>query len=164
VASADRAGCRLSPRQARTDQRDRADRIEPTEPNDRIDRTEPAEPIDKTEPAEPMDKIDPAEPIDKIEPVEPMDRIEPVEPIDSIEPGAPIDWIELAEPVDWMDDRTVLRIRAFSQPRTRRPPGRHRNRGGQVGSSSIALVIRIRFADGGSGRLTIRTGLRRAWR
>jgi len=93
------------------DHRERADRIEPTEPNDKIDRIEPADP---------MDRIDPADPIDRIDPVEPIDRIDPVEPIDRIDPGEPMAWIAPGEPMDWMDDCSVLRMRAFSQPRRRR--------------------------------------------
>ena len=68
------------PRQASTDQRESADRIDPAlaaEPTDSTDATEPTEPIDKIDPAEPIDKIDPAEPIDKIEPAEPMLRMDP---------------------------------------------------------------------------------------
>ena len=70
------------PRQASTDQRESADRIEPAlaaETTESTDATEPTEPIDKIEPAEPIDRIDPAEPIDKIDPLEPMLRMDPFE-------------------------------------------------------------------------------------
>ena len=70
------------PRQASTDQRESADRIEPAlaaEATESTDATEPTEPIDKIEPAEPIDRIDPAEPIDKIDPLEPMLRMDPFE-------------------------------------------------------------------------------------
>ena len=69
------------PRQARTDHRESADRIDPAlaaEATESTDATEPTEPIDKIEPAEPIDKMDPAEPIDKIDPLEPMLRMDPL--------------------------------------------------------------------------------------
>jgi len=79
------------PRQASTDQRESADRIDPAlaaEATESTDATEPTEPIDKIEPAEPIDKMDPAEPIDKIEPLEPMLRMDPsVFRIGAILPG-----------------------------------------------------------------------------
>jgi hypothetical protein len=68
------------PRQARTDQRESADRIDPAlaaEATESTEAREPTEPIDKIEPAEPIDKMDPAEPIDKIDPLEPMLRMDP---------------------------------------------------------------------------------------
>jgi hypothetical protein len=71
---------RRRPRQASTDQRESADRIDPAlaaDPTDSTDATEPTEPIDKIDPAEPIDRIDPAEPIDKIDPLEPMLRMDP---------------------------------------------------------------------------------------
>lgn len=70
------------PRQASTDQRESADRIDPAlaaEATESTDATEPTEPIDKIDPAEPIDRIDPAEPIDKIDPLEPMLRMDPFE-------------------------------------------------------------------------------------
>jgi hypothetical protein len=60
--------------QARMDQRERADRIEPALAAEPIENTEASEPADAT------DRIDPAEPIDRIDPAEPIDRIEPAEP------------------------------------------------------------------------------------
>jgi hypothetical protein len=77
-------------RQARTDQQESADKIEPTlaaEPIEKAEATEPTEPTDRIEPAEPMDKIEPAEPIDKIEPLDPMLRSEPAEPLERGEPS-----------------------------------------------------------------------------
>jgi hypothetical protein len=77
-------------RQARMDQRERADRIEPAlaaEPTDNTEASEPAEPIDRIEPAEPIDRIEPAEPIDRIEPLDPMLRMEPEDPSERDEPG-----------------------------------------------------------------------------
>ena len=68
------------PRQARTDQRESADRIDPAlaaEATESTDAADPTEPIDKTDPAEPIDKMDPAEPIDRIDPLEPMLRMDP---------------------------------------------------------------------------------------
>ena len=68
------------PRQARTDQRESADRIDPAlaaEATESTDAAEKTEPIDKIEPAEPTDKMDPLEPIDKIDPLEPMLRMDP---------------------------------------------------------------------------------------
>ena len=70
-------------RQARTDQRESPDKIEPAlaaEPIEKAEATEPTEPIERIEPAEPTDKIEPAEPMDRIEPLDPMLRSEPAEP------------------------------------------------------------------------------------
>lgn len=70
-------------RHARTDQRDRADRIEPVlaaEPTENMEATEATEPIDRTDPAEPMDRIEPAEPMDRIDPLDPMLSSDPAEP------------------------------------------------------------------------------------
>ena len=70
-------------RQARMDQRDRPDMIEPalaSDPTENAEAREPAEPIDRIEPAEPIDRIDPVEPMDKMDPLEPMLRIEPADP------------------------------------------------------------------------------------
>jgi hypothetical protein len=68
------------PRQASTDQRESADRIDPAlaaEVTESTHAREPTEPIDKMDPAEPIDKMDPAEPIDKMDPLEPMLRMDP---------------------------------------------------------------------------------------
>ena len=59
------------PRQASTDQRESADRIDPAL------AAEATESTDATEPTEPIDRIEPAEPIDKIDPLEPMLRMDP---------------------------------------------------------------------------------------
>ena len=78
------------PRQASTDQRESADRIDPTlaaEVTESMDAREPTEPIDKIDPAEPIDKTDPAEPIDKMDPAEPIDRIDPLEPMLRMDPS-----------------------------------------------------------------------------
>ena len=78
------------PRQASTDQRESADRIDPAlaaEVTESTDAREPTEPIDKMDPAEPIDKIEPAEPIDKIEPAEPIDKIDPLEPMLRMDPS-----------------------------------------------------------------------------
>jgi hypothetical protein len=59
------------PRQASTDQRESADRIDPAlaaEPTDSTDATEPTEPIDKIDPLEPMLRIDPEEPAERDDP------------------------------------------------------------------------------------------------
>jgi hypothetical protein len=72
-------------RHARTDQRDRADKIEPAlaaEPTENMDATEATEPIERIDPAEPMLRIEPAEPMDKIDPLDPMLSSEPREPAD----------------------------------------------------------------------------------
>lgn len=69
--------------QARTDQQDRPDRIDPAL------SIEPTENTEAREPAEPTDRIEPAEPIDKIDPLDPMLKIEPEEPIESNEPSRP---------------------------------------------------------------------------
>jgi hypothetical protein len=78
------------PRQARTDQRESADRIDPAlaaEATESTDAAEKTEPIDKIEPAEPIDKMDPAEPIDKMDPLEPTDKIDPLEPMLRMDPS-----------------------------------------------------------------------------
>ena len=78
------------PRQARTDQRESADRIDPAlaaEATESTEAREPTEPIDKIEPAEPIDKMDPAEPIDRIDPAEPIDKIDPLEPMLRMDPS-----------------------------------------------------------------------------
>jgi len=78
------------PRQARTDQRESADRIDPAlaaEATESTEAREPTEPIDKIEPAEPIDKMDPAEPIDKMHPLEPIDKIDPLEPMLRMDPS-----------------------------------------------------------------------------
>lgn len=70
-------------RQARTDQRESPDKIEPAlaaEKTEKAEPTEPTEPIERIEPAEPMDKIEPAEPMDRIDPLDPMLSSEPAEP------------------------------------------------------------------------------------
>ena len=78
------------PRQARTDQRESADRIDPAlaaEATESTDAAEKTEPIDKMDPAEPIDKMDPAEPIDKMDPLEPIDKIDPLEPMLRMDPS-----------------------------------------------------------------------------
>lgn len=70
--------------QARTDQRDSPDRIEPAlanEPTESTEASEPTDPIDRIEPADPIERIDPADPIDKMDPLEPMLRIDPADPV-----------------------------------------------------------------------------------
>lgn len=72
------------------DQRDRADKIEPTlaaEPIENAEASEPTEPTDKIEPAEPMDRIEPAEPIDRIDPLDPMLKMEPEDPGERDDPA-----------------------------------------------------------------------------
>ena len=91
---------RREERQARMDQRDRPDMIEPALAN------EPTDNAEAREPAEPTDRIEPAEPIDRIDPVEPMDKMDPLEPILRIEPADPFRRREL----------TRLRMVPFSQP------------------------------------------------
>ena len=66
-------------RQARTDQRERPDKTEPTlaaEPIDNVEASEAAENADAREPTDPTDRIEPAEPIDKMEPEDPSERDE----------------------------------------------------------------------------------------
>jgi hypothetical protein len=87
-------------RQAKMEQKDRPDMIEPALAN------EPTESAEASEPAEPIDRIEPAEPIDRIDPVEPMDKIDPLEPMLKIEPTDPFSRRGL----------TRLRIAPFSQP------------------------------------------------
>ncbi len=100
-------------RQARMDQRENADSMEPTlmtEAAENADATEPADPMERTDPAEPMDRMDPAEPIDKMDPLEPMLRTESAEPIDH-------------------DRRLLVRILAFSRARPiHSMPARRRHR------------------------------------
>ena len=77
-------------RRARMDQRERADKIEPTlaaEPIENTEASEPADATDRIEPTEPIDRIEPAEPIDRIEPLDPMLRMEPDDPNERDEPG-----------------------------------------------------------------------------
>jgi hypothetical protein len=65
------------------DQRERADKIEPTlaaEPIENAEASEPTDPTDRIEPAEPTDRIEPDEPIDRIDPLDPMLRMEPEDP------------------------------------------------------------------------------------
>ena len=72
------------------DQRERADKIEPTlaaEPIENAEASEPTDPTDKIEPAEPMDRIEPDEPIDRIDPLDPMLRMEPEDPGERDEPA-----------------------------------------------------------------------------
>ena len=72
------------------DQRERADRIEPTlaaEPIENAEASEPTDPTDRIEPAEPMDKIEPDEPIDRIDPLDPMLKMEPDDPGERDEPA-----------------------------------------------------------------------------
>jgi hypothetical protein len=72
------------------DQRDRADKIEPTlaaEPIENAEASEPTDPTDRIEPAEPMDRMEPAEPIDKMDPLDPMLRMEPEDPGERDEPA-----------------------------------------------------------------------------
>jgi hypothetical protein len=76
-------------RQARIDQRDRPDKIEPTlaaEPIEKTEASEAAENADAREPTDPTDRIEPAEPIDRMEPEEPIDRIDPLDPMLKMEP------------------------------------------------------------------------------
>ena len=71
------------------DQRERADKIEPTlaaEPIENAEASEPTDPTDRIEPAEPMDRIDPDEPIDRIDPLDPMLKMEPEDPGERDEP------------------------------------------------------------------------------
>lgn len=71
-------------RQARMDQEDSPDNIEPALAPDATENAEaidPAEPIDRMEPADPIDRMEPAEPIDRIEPDEPMLKMEPADPV-----------------------------------------------------------------------------------
>jgi len=77
-------------RQARMDQRERADKIEPTlaaEPIENAEASEPTDPTDRIEPAEPMDRIEPDEPIDRIDPLDPMLKMEPADPGERDEPA-----------------------------------------------------------------------------
>jgi hypothetical protein len=72
------------------DQRERADKIEPTlaaEPIENTEASEPTDPTDRIEPAEPMDRIEPDEPIDMIDPLDPMLRMEPADPGERDEPA-----------------------------------------------------------------------------
>jgi hypothetical protein len=72
------------------DQRERADKIEPTlaaEPIENAEASEPTDATDRIEPADPIDRIEPAEPIDRIEPLDPMLRMEPEDPGERDEPG-----------------------------------------------------------------------------
>jgi hypothetical protein len=65
------------------DQRDRADKIEPTlaaEAIENAEAKEPTDPTDRIEPAEPMERIEPDEPIDRIDPLDAMLRMEPEDP------------------------------------------------------------------------------------
>ena len=74
---------RRLPRQASTDQRDRAEKAEPTlaaEQTESTDANDPTEPIDRMDPLDPIDRIDPLEPMDRMDPLEPMDRIDPLDP------------------------------------------------------------------------------------
>jgi hypothetical protein len=76
-------------RQARSDQRDTTDKIEPAlaaEPIEKTEASEAAENADAREPTDPTDKIEPAEPTDRIEPEEPIDRIDPLDPMLKMEP------------------------------------------------------------------------------
>jgi hypothetical protein len=104
-------------RQARTDQRDMADKTEPmltAEPAESTETTEPAEPIDKIEPADPTDRIEPAEPIDRMEPADPMERIDPLEPELRTAPSALVQRRGIF----------ALRMDSFSHPHPREvPPG-----------------------------------------
>jgi hypothetical protein len=72
------------------DQRERADKIEPTlaaEPIENAEASEPTDPTDRIEPAEPMDRIEPDEPIDRIDPLDPMLKMEPEDPGERDEPA-----------------------------------------------------------------------------
>ena len=72
------------------DQRERADKIEPTlaaEPIENAEASEPTDPTDRIEPAEPTDRIEPDEPIDRIDPLDPMLRMEPEDPGERDEPA-----------------------------------------------------------------------------
>jgi hypothetical protein len=74
------------------DQRDRADKIEPTlaaEAIENAEANEPTDPTDRIEPAEPMERIEPDEPIDRIDPLDAMLRMEPEDP------GERDDWAEV---------------------------------------------------------------------
>jgi hypothetical protein len=71
------------------DQRERADKIEPTlaaEPIENAEASEPTDATDRIEPAEPMDKIEPDEPIDRMDPLDPMLKMEPEDPGELDEP------------------------------------------------------------------------------
>lgn len=72
------------------DQRERADKTEPTlaaEPIENAEASEPTDPTDRIEPAEPIDRIEPDEPIDRIDPLDPMLRMEPEDPGERDEPA-----------------------------------------------------------------------------
>jgi hypothetical protein len=95
-------------RQARIDQRDTTDKIEPAlaaEPIEKTEASEAAENADAREPTDPTDKIEPAEPTDRIEPEEPIDRIDPLDPMLKMEP----------EDLGERDEPTVTCIRTFWQ-------------------------------------------------
>ena len=80
------------------DQRERADKIEPTlaaEPIENAEASEPTDPTDRIEPAEPTDRIEPDEPIDRIDPLDPMLRMEPEDPGERDEP------VEIRIPTSW---------------------------------------------------------------
>ncbi|HTW08038.1 MAG TPA: hypothetical protein VME46_11030 [Acidimicrobiales bacterium] len=69
----------LAPRQAITDQREPADRIDPAdsaEPIENIDSTDPTLPTDSTDPTEPTDRKDPLEQIESKEPSDQSDHRE----------------------------------------------------------------------------------------
>jgi len=106
-------------RQARIDQRDRPDKIEPAlaaEPIEKTEASEAAENADAREPTDPTDRIEPAEPIERMEPEEPIDRIDPLDPMLKMEPEDPGE----------RDELTGTCIRTFWQqwlPVRRFPPG-----------------------------------------
>jgi hypothetical protein len=80
------------------DQRDRADKIEPTlaaEAIENAEANEPTDPTDRIEPAEPMERIEPDEPIDRIDPLDAMLRMEPEDP------GERDDWAEVRITTFW---------------------------------------------------------------
>jgi hypothetical protein len=80
------------------DQRDRADKIEPTlaaEAIENAEANEPTDPTDRIEPAEPMERIEPDEPIDRIDPLDAMLRMEPEDP------GERDDWAEARITTFW---------------------------------------------------------------
>ena len=66
---------RRLPRQASTDQRDRAEKAEPALAAEQTEST------DANDQTDPIDRIDPLDPIDKMDPLDPMDRIDPLDPM-----------------------------------------------------------------------------------
>jgi hypothetical protein len=81
--------------------------------NDQRERAERAEPTERTDPAEKADSVEPTEPTDSAEPTDPMLRTDPADPMDKTDPRLAIDRNESSD----HNERVFFTARVWHDPR-----------------------------------------------